>query len=81
MKLVVMEDKRGYGWEREWSTKKGSVLYLSVWNYFYCPAATEVRRERASIDPDRRFHRLIWEIIVRVLGNKKWRLVSEFLVS
>ena len=47
----------------EWTTNKVSVLYCPVWDYFDCPAATEVNRKRVAIELDRRVHLFIWEII------------------
>ena len=49
--------------------KKVSVLYQLFWKYFACPEETEVSIERVSIDPDSRFHQLVWEVIVRDVGK------------
>ena len=47
------------------------VLYFSVWKYFSYPSVTDVRRERADIDLERRFHQFIWDTIVTYVENIK----------
>ena len=42
-----------------WSTNKVSVLYLPLYEYFYFPSETEVRRKMEVIDPERIFCKLI----------------------
>ena len=44
MKLVYKSDDRGSSWEREWSKNKVIVICQSVWEYFNCLAAAEMRR-------------------------------------
>ena len=76
LKLVRRAVERCGGWDME--CKKIYCLYWSVWRYFDYPEATEARRERADIDPERRFNQLIWETIVRDLGKHKGILVMEY---
>ena len=64
---------------RESEQKKISVLYRLVWKYFNYPAATEMRKEREAINPERRFHRLIWEAIVSYVGDHKGKISTEYI--
>ena len=40
MKIAERGSNRGGGWGRYWLSKKVRILYHSVWEYFYIPAAT-----------------------------------------
>ena len=51
--------------------KKVIVFYWSVWKYFDYPLEKEVRRERVAKEPERRFHRFIWETIVSDVQNNQ----------
>ena len=55
MKLAEMTAKTYGGWEIYCLTNKVILFYLLVRNYFDLPAATEVRRERLGVYPERRF--------------------------
>ena len=59
------------GWYKGWPTKKVIVFYWSVWKYFDYPLEKEVRMERVAIEPERRFHRFIWETIVSDVQNNQ----------
>ena len=56
---------------REIGQQTKLVFFGLVWEYFDCPAATEMRRERATIETESWFHRLSWEVIVRDAGKHK----------
>ena len=60
MNIVDMASNIYIGWDIDWSTNKVSVLYWSIWEYFDYPTETEVRRERETIDLERKFNRLGW---------------------
>ena len=66
-------------WVGDRVSKKVSVLCRSVWKYFDLPEATEVRRERSAIDPEKRFHQLIWDTILSDTDNQKGGLSRKYI--
>ena len=61
-------------WGGESVVKKKLVFNMLVWNYFDYPEETWVIREREAIYPEKRFHRLRWDMITRDVGKHKGRV-------
>ena len=55
MKLVDRVEQRGGGWDRQW-LKNNQCFVLIGLEVFYYPAATNVKREREAVDPERRLN-------------------------
>ena len=60
--------------------KGNSILCQSVWEYFNYPAATEVRGERAAIEPETGYHWLIWRVILCDAVNHKGVISGEYFL-
>ena len=52
----------------------------NIWKCFYYLSTTDVTMEREDIDPERRFHWLICEMIVSYVGKHKRGLAREYFL-
>ena len=68
MKSFERSVRRGSGWGREWSTNNFVFFYRLVYKYFYY-TEKELKRQMAYMEPNRRFHKLIWDTIVSDINN------------